>query len=266
MFVPDDTNGAKVMHVLMPRVDHGNTPPHGGHERHFVKLAYFRANAVEPGAGPAVPISLVDLDGYRIRIGAKPGTAETKVIPADIVLLDRYVGFSGVDRACTTPDGEHRLASRVELRAGKITHAHKPDVEYCIATNDPSGPTGASKERCHYMAEHVDWELQVPGTTANLASLIKLEPFAGTGAPELPTLRPDNNNVVHIGLVHVVDRAVPKNNIPSNVEGNSDAHFSAYYDLSRPPAFPRTPRRKPTKMLPDKDPSATCMTSRASFA
>lgn len=277
MFVPDDGPGGQVVHVLMPKMGHGATPAHdghtdthAGHPAHFVRLAYHTADAVDQtgGGGSTAPIGLVDLGGYRILVGAGLGTPNTAIDEHEVVRLDECVCFTGVDRACLETAGEDRLTSRAELRAGKFVYNYPPEFEHCIDLPGSCPEAQRSKVRCQRMAEHVDWELELPGTTAELQSLVRLEPLAGTSSrpPVLPTLRP-TDGIVHVGLVHVTPDAFPTNSIPSTALGGGIRHFAAYYDLGKQPVPCRPiPTRKATKGPAKKDPSATCMTAFASLA
>lgn len=227
LFVPEAVGGAATgrMHVLMPGMFGHH---HHGTDRHIAALSYDAGSLVQGGPVLGVP-SLATLSGLALEFGSGD-TAELGLC-GHIPDLREITG-RGVDPDQLGPDTRGKLASRVTLRAGRITGV-APGVcwEWRPGEFRP-------------IAHKVEWE--IPRVKGDRLAVMATR-LGGGGAPKsLGTLFPTGGRL-NLEVYHDTTENLPPEPVPIAQQaipapGEHPRHFSAFYDVfgdSVPTLLPR---------------------------
>jgi hypothetical protein len=242
-FAPEERDGQKRMHVLMPSTAAHQHPHHheglipragradagadgvshaSGHgmEAHAVRVVFPRAGgklalgepgklvAVDPGGGGIADFE--PMEGFRLELG--DGSGANLALPPELVILGR------TRSELLTELNHSDLASRVLLSSGSVTDRVAPGIwEY--------------KGQQRPFAQEVIWTVpDVPGDRLEWF----LTPMNGGEPRPMPPLDPVDG-LVSIAVQHVTDSQFPTPSEDRSPDQNGP-HFEAFNHLVDPPA------------------------------
>jgi hypothetical protein len=236
-FAPEERDGQKRMHVLMPDTK-GHQHPHGhnghghpaepagngaangeGMDEHAVRVVFPRLGGrlKLDGPGKLVPVpaggdGIADfepMEGWRLEFG--DGGGATLDLPEELVILGK------TRDELLTETGHADLASRVLLTSGEVTDVVAPAIWKYKGVERP-------------FAQEVVWSIDMPGDQLEW-SLIPMN--GGEPMPMHPLQQVDG--LVSIAVQHVTATEFPTPSDDRHPDLNGP-HFEAFNHLVVPPA------------------------------